>query len=149
MIRSAGRVRTNQLCGECSLLWRVECDRDMLERKWPTAVERCPRLPRLAGNAQKNSAPHAVRPYNSTIISTESGGAGGEMGRETVMDEFVEAVRQVDVSERQVAEQRRIVDLLTEFGRDTTAAREQLTALEQAHAHNMSRRDQLRALLEE
>jgi len=71
------------------------------------------------------------------------------MGRETVMDEFVEAVRQVDVSERQVAEQRRIVDLLTEFGRDTTAAREQLTALEQAHAHNMNRRDQLRALLEE
>jgi hypothetical protein len=71
------------------------------------------------------------------------------MGRETVMDEFVEAVRQVDVSERQVAEQRRIVDLLTEFGRDTTAALEQLNALEQAHANNMSRRDQLRALLEE
>jgi predicted component of type VI protein secretion system len=71
------------------------------------------------------------------------------MGRETVMDEFVEAVRQVDASERQVAEQRRIVDLLTEFGRDTRAAREQLMALEQAHAHNMSRRDQLRALLEE
>jgi hypothetical protein len=71
------------------------------------------------------------------------------MGRETVMDEFVEAVRQVDASERLVAEQRRIVDLLTEFGRDTTAAREQLMALEQAHAQIMSRRDQLRALLEE
>jgi hypothetical protein len=71
------------------------------------------------------------------------------MGRETVMDEFVEAVRQVDASERQVAEQRRIVDLLTEFGRDTTTAREQLMALEQAHTHNMNRRDQLRALLEE
>jgi hypothetical protein len=71
------------------------------------------------------------------------------MGRETIMDDFVEAVRQVDASERQVAEQRRIVDLLTEFGRDTTAAREQLTVLEQAHAHNMNRRDQLRALLEE
>jgi hypothetical protein len=71
------------------------------------------------------------------------------MDRETVMDEFVEAVRQLDVSERQVAEQRRIVDLLTQFGRDTTAACEQLTALEQVHAHNTSRRDQLRALLEE
>jgi hypothetical protein len=71
------------------------------------------------------------------------------MGRETVMDEFVEAVRQVDASERLVAEQRRIVDLLTEFGRDATAAREQLMALEQTHAQNMNRRDQLRALLEE
>jgi len=71
------------------------------------------------------------------------------MNRETIMDDFVEAVRQVDISERQVAEQRRIVDLLTEFGRDATAAREQLTTLEQADAHNMDRRDQLRALLEE
>jgi hypothetical protein len=71
------------------------------------------------------------------------------MDRETIMDDFVEAVRQVDISDRQVAEQRRIVDLLTQFGRDTTAAREQLMALEQAHAHNMDRRDQLRALLEQ
>jgi hypothetical protein len=71
------------------------------------------------------------------------------MNRETIMDDFVEAVRQVDISDRQVAEQRRIVDLLTQFGRDTTAAREQLMALEQAHTHNMDRRDQLRALLEQ
>ena len=71
------------------------------------------------------------------------------MDRDAIMDEFVEAVRQVDVSERQVAEQRRIVDLLTQFGRDATAALEQLTALERAHADNMGRRDQLRALLEE
>ena len=71
------------------------------------------------------------------------------MNRETIMDDFVEAVRQVDISERQVAEQRRIVELLTQFGRDATAAREQLMTLEQAHAHNMDRRDQLRALLEE
>jgi hypothetical protein len=71
------------------------------------------------------------------------------MNRDTIMDDFVEAVRQVDISDRQVAEQRRIVDLLTQFGRDTTAAREQLMALEQAHAHNMDRRDQLRALLEQ
>jgi hypothetical protein len=71
------------------------------------------------------------------------------MNRDTMMDDFVEAVRQVDISDRQVAEQRRIVDLLTEFGRDATAAREQLMALERAHAHNMERRDQLRALLEQ
>jgi len=42
------------------------------------------------------------------------------MDRETIMDDYVEAVRQLDISERQVAEQQRIVDLLTEFGRDTT-----------------------------
>jgi hypothetical protein len=71
------------------------------------------------------------------------------MNRETIMDDFVEAVRQVDISDRQVAEQRRIVDLLTQFGRDTTAACEQLMALERVHAHNMDRRDQLRALLEQ
>jgi hypothetical protein len=71
------------------------------------------------------------------------------MDRETIMDDFVEAVRQVDISERQVAEQRRIVDLLTQFGRDATAAREQLMALEQVHTQNTDRRDQLRALLEE
>lgn len=71
------------------------------------------------------------------------------MDRDAIMDDFVEAVRQLDISERQVAEQRRIVDLLTEFGRDATAAHEQLMALERAHAHNMDRRDQLRALLEE
>ncbi len=71
------------------------------------------------------------------------------MDRETIMNDYVEAVRQVDISERQVAEQQRIVDLLTEFGRDTTAAREQLMALERAHAHNMDRRNQLRALLEQ
>jgi hypothetical protein len=71
------------------------------------------------------------------------------MDRDTMMDDFVEAVRQVDVSEQQVAEQRRIVDLLTEFGRDTTAARKELMALEQIHAHNIGRRDHLRALLEE
>jgi hypothetical protein len=101
-------------------------------------------------NTQKISTPHAVRPYGSTTISAESRGElVGEMNRETIMDDFVEAVRQLDISERQVAEQRRIVDLLTEFGRDTTAAREQLMALEQAHAHNMDRRDQLRALLEQ
>jgi len=100
-------------------------------------------------NTQKNSAPHAVRPYESTTISPESRGLVGRMDREAIMDDFVEAVRQLDISERQVAEQRRIVDLLTEFGRDATAAREQLMALERAHAHNMDRRDQLRALLEE
>jgi hypothetical protein len=77
------------------------------------------------------------------------GGSWGEMDREAIMDDFVEAVRQLDISERQVADQRRIVDLLTEFGRDATTAREQLMALERAHAHNMDRRDQLRALLEE
>ena len=71
------------------------------------------------------------------------------MDRETIMDSFVEAVRQVDISEQKVAEQRRIVDLLTEFGRDTTAARKELTALEQIHAGNVDRRDQLRAILEE
>ena len=71
------------------------------------------------------------------------------MDRETIMDDYVEAVRQLDISERQVAEQQRIVDLLIEFGRDTTAAREQLMALERAHAHNMDRRNQLRALLEQ
>jgi hypothetical protein len=71
------------------------------------------------------------------------------MDRETIMNDYVEAVRQVDISERQVAEQQRIVDLLIEFGRDTTAAREQLMALERAHAHNMDRRNQLRALLEQ
>lgn len=71
------------------------------------------------------------------------------MDRETIMDDFVEAVRQVDISEKQVAEQRRIVDLLTQFGRDTTAARKQLMALERIHAQNMGRRDELRALLEE
>jgi hypothetical protein len=76
-------------------------------------------------------------------------GAGGEMDRETIMDNFVEAVRQVDISEQKVAEQRRIVDLLTEFGRDTTAARKELMVLEQIHARNLGRRDQLRALLEE
>jgi hypothetical protein len=71
------------------------------------------------------------------------------MDRETIMNDYVEAVRQVDISERQVAEQQRIVDLLTEFGRDTTAAREQLTALERAHAHDVDQRNQLRALLEQ
>jgi hypothetical protein len=71
------------------------------------------------------------------------------MDRETIMDDFVEAVRQVDISEQKVTEQRRIVDLLTEFGRDTTAARKELMALEQIHAGNVDRRDQLRALLEE
>ena len=71
------------------------------------------------------------------------------MNREAIMDDFVEAVRQVDASERQVAEQRRIVDLLTEFGRDATAAREQLRTLERAHADNIDRRNKLRALLEE
>jgi hypothetical protein len=71
------------------------------------------------------------------------------MDRETIMDNFVEAVRQVDISEQKVAEQRRIVDLLTEFGRDTTAARKELMALEKIHAGNVDRRDQLRALLEE
>jgi hypothetical protein len=71
------------------------------------------------------------------------------MDRETIMDSFVEAVRQVDISEQKVAEQRRIVDLLTEFGRDTTAARKELMALEQIHAGNVDRRDQLRAILEE
>jgi hypothetical protein len=55
----------------------------------------------------------------------------------------------VDISEQKVTEQRRIVDLLTEFGRDTTAARKELMALEQIHAGNVDRRDQLRALLEE
>jgi hypothetical protein len=100
-------------------------------------------------NAQKYSTPLAVRPYGSTTIWSNHGGDGAAMDRETIMDDFVEAVRQVDISDRQVAEQRRIVDLLTQFGRDTTAAREQLTALEQAHAHNVDRRDQLRALLEQ
>jgi hypothetical protein len=71
------------------------------------------------------------------------------MDRETIMNDYVEAVRQVDISERQVAEQQRIVDLLTEFGRDTTAAREQLMALERAHAHDVDQRNQLRALLEQ
>jgi hypothetical protein len=71
------------------------------------------------------------------------------MERETIMNDFVEAVRQVDISERQVAEQRRIVDLLAEFGRDTTAARKQLMELERIHALNEGRRDQLRALLEQ
>lgn len=71
------------------------------------------------------------------------------MDRETIMDNFVEAVRQVDISEQKVADQRRIVDLLTEFGRDTTAACKELTVLEQIHARNLGRRDQLRALLEE
>jgi hypothetical protein len=71
------------------------------------------------------------------------------MDRETIMDNFVEAVRQLDISEQKVAEQRRIVDLLTEFGRDTTAARKELTVLEQIHARNLGRRDQLRAILEE
>ena len=71
------------------------------------------------------------------------------MDREAIMDSFVEAVRQVDISEQKVAEQRRIVDLLTEFGRDTTAACKELMTLEQIHAGNVDRRDQLRALLEE
>jgi hypothetical protein len=71
------------------------------------------------------------------------------MDRETIMDNFVEAVRQLDISEQKVADQRRIVDLLTEFGRDTTAARKELMVLEQIHARNVGRRDQLRALLEE
>jgi hypothetical protein len=71
------------------------------------------------------------------------------MDRETIMDNFVEAVRQVDISEQKVADQRRIVDLLTEFGRDTTAARKELMVLEQIHAGNVDRRDQLRAILEE
>ena len=100
-------------------------------------------------NAQKNSTSHAVRPHGSTTISAESWGSWWGMDRETIMDDYVEAVRQLDISERQVAEQQRIVDLLTEFGRDTTAAREQLMALERAHAHNMDRRNQLRALLEQ
>jgi hypothetical protein len=71
------------------------------------------------------------------------------MDRETIMDNFVEAVRQLDISEQKVAEQRSIVDLLTEFGRDATAARKELTVLEQIHARNLGRRDQLRAILEE
>jgi hypothetical protein len=71
------------------------------------------------------------------------------MDRETIMDNFVDAVRQLDISEQKVAEQRRIVDLLTEFGRDTTEARKELMVLEQIHAGNLGRRDQLRALLEE
>ena len=71
------------------------------------------------------------------------------MDRETIMDNFVEAVRQLDISEQKVADQRRIVDLLTEFGRDTTAARKELMVLEQIHARNVGRRDQLRALLEQ
>lgn len=112
--------------------------------------------PRMAGtrNAQKNSTPYSVRSYDSTIVrpnqgSSRLGGAGGGMDRKTIMDEFVEAVRQVGISEDKVAEQHRIVDLLTQFGRDTTAAREELMELERIHALNMSRRDQLRALLEE
>jgi hypothetical protein len=71
------------------------------------------------------------------------------MDRKTIMDEFVEAVRQVGISEDKVAEQHRIIDLLKQFGRDTTAAREELMELERIHALNMSRRDQLRSLLEE
>ena len=56
------------------------------------------------------------------------------MGRQSLMDSFVEAVRQVWISEERVAAQNRIVDLLTQHGRNTTAAREELVALERVHA---------------
>src|SRR5262245_33915430 len=100
-------------------------------------------------NSQKNSALTQFGRMAQPPSGPNQGELCGEMDRETMMNDFVEAVRQVDISEQQVADQRRIVDLLTEFGRDTTAARKALIALEQAHARNMGRRDQLRALLEE
>ena len=71
------------------------------------------------------------------------------MGRQSSMDSFVEAVRQVWISEQRVAAQNRIVDLLTQHGRNTTAARDALVALERVHALNITQRDKLRAVLAE
>jgi hypothetical protein len=71
------------------------------------------------------------------------------MGRPSLMDSFVEAVPQVWISEERVAAQNRIVDLLTQHGRNTTAAREELVALERVHALNITQRDKLRAVLAE
>ncbi len=71
------------------------------------------------------------------------------MDRNTIMDNYVEAVRQAVLSEKRVTEQRRIVDLLTQYGRDTKAARDELMALEKLYALNIAQKDKLRLLLEE
>jgi hypothetical protein len=71
------------------------------------------------------------------------------MDRQSLMDSFVEAVRQVWISEERVTAQNRIVDLLTQHGRNTTAAREELVVLERVHALNITQRDKLRAVLAE
>ena len=71
------------------------------------------------------------------------------MDRNTIMDNYVEAVRQAVLSEKRVTEQRRIVDLLTQYGRDTKAARDELMALEKVYALNIAQKDKLRLLLEE
>jgi hypothetical protein len=58
------------------------------------------------------------------------------MSQEALLEQLVAAVRQVSMSEKQVANQLQIVELLEHYGRDTAIAKEALTILERTDRIN-------------
>jgi hypothetical protein len=58
------------------------------------------------------------------------------MDQKALLEQLVAAVRQVSMSEKQVADQLQIVELLEHYDRDTTIAKEALTILERTHRIN-------------